>query len=124
MNDIHTPSSDCPYCGASMRPVTMACTACNVEIRGRFRQSLFQFLSEAEQELLERYLLVDFNIKSLEKETGMGYAAIRSRLDRLIASYRTLKNNDDETKRIMERVAQGKLSATEAAERIRRIRHE
>jgi hypothetical protein len=74
----------CPYCQAALRPVAMECPVCSVEIRGRFRQTLFQMLTAEEQDLLEKYLLAGFSIKALAEETGMGYVAIRNRLDRLI----------------------------------------
>ncbi len=104
-----------------MRPVAMECPGCAVEVRGRFRQGLFQMLSDDEQRLLESYLLADFSIKALAQESGMGYAAIRSRLDRLIEHYRGLRNADDEKKRILEQVAANELSAAEAAELIANI---
>ena len=90
-------------------------------MRGRFRESLFQWLSDEEQQLLEQYLLAGFSIKDLAKKTGMGYAAIRTRLDRLIEDYQTLRRNEDSKKRILEKVASGELTAVEAAERIKDI---
>ena len=112
-------STSCPYCGAGMQTAAMACTLCSVEVRGRFRQNLFQFLTDEEQQLLESFLVADFSIKDLAKESGMGYQAIRSRLDRLIDTYRSLKNADGQKKRILERVAQGELTAPEGAALIR-----
>ena len=97
----------------------MACLSCGVEMRGRFRESLFQLLSDEEQQLLEQYLLAGFSIKALAKKTGMGYAAIRTRLDRLIENYHALRRNEDGKKRILEKVASGELTAAEAAEQIK-----
>lgn len=99
----------------------MACPSCGVEVRGRFRESLFQLLPDEEQQFLEQYLLAGFSIKDLAAQSGMGYAAIRTRLDRLIADYQALKEHDETKKRILERVASGELSAAQAAERIRSL---
>lgn len=112
----------CPYCGTAMRVRTMECVSCGIEVQGRFRDSLFQLLTDEEQRFLEQYLLADFSIKELAAQTAMGYAAIRSRLDRLIADYRKLMMNEETQKRILEKVASGELSAGEAAERIRSLR--
>ena len=101
-----------------MRPVAMECPVCGVEVRGRFRQVLFQKLDAEEQQLLEDYLMAGFSIKALASETGMGYAAIRTRLDRLIEHYGRLRKAEGEKKRILEQVASGSLSASEAAELI------
>jgi len=114
-------SNSCPYCEATMRPVAMECPVCRVEVRGRFRQVLFQNLDIEEQQLLEDYLMAGFSIKALAGETGMGYAAIRTRLDRLIEHYGRLRKAEGEKKRILEQVAAGSLSASEAAELIANI---
>lgn len=102
-----------------MRTTAMSCAACNVEIRGRFRESLFQQLSDPEQQFLESFLLADFSIKELANRSGMGYQAIRTRLDRLIETYQGLRSAEDQKKRILERVALGEISATEGAKLIR-----
>ena len=112
-------STTCPYCGGAMHTSAMVCAPCGVEVRGRFRQNLFQYLTDEEQQFLENFLLADFSIKDLAKESGMGYQAIRSRLDRLIDTYRSLKNADGQKKRILERVAQGDITAAEGAALIR-----
>ncbi|MDX9975713.1 MAG: DUF2089 family protein [FCB group bacterium] len=112
---------ECPYCSVPLRAVAMQCTVCGTEIRGRFRQTLFQLLDADEQEFLEKYLLADFSIKALAAEGDMGYAAIRSRLDRLIAHYQQLRSKEDERKLILQKVASGALTAAKAAELIAKI---
>ena len=114
-------SNVCPYCDATMQPAVMRCQVCDLEVRGRFRQTLFQMLDANEQRLLEEYLLAGFSIKALAHKTGMGYAAIRTRLDRLIEHYERLRKGDEEEKRILEQVAEGNLSASEAAALIAKI---
>jgi len=99
----------------------MECPVCAVEIRGRFRQTLFQMLTAEEQDLLEKYLLAGFSIKALAEETGMGYVAIRNRLDRLIERYRDLREGESEKRQILDKVASGEITAGEAAELIARI---
>ena len=113
--------AECPYCGASMRPVVMACDRCDVEIRGRFRQTQFSRLPDEDLEFLEHYLLAGFSIKALAEESGLGYVAIRSRLDRAIASYRSLHSNEEAKRAILERLERGEISPREAAEAIERI---
>jgi len=104
-----------------MRPVALECPVCGVEIRGKFRQTLFQMLQDEEQQLLEQYLLSDFSIKALAEKTGMGYAAIRTRLDRLIEHYQRLLAGEDEKKKVLDRLAGGEISAAQAADLIARI---
>ncbi|MFH0793637.1 MAG: DUF2089 family protein [bacterium] len=112
---------DCPYCGASMRPIAMVCDHCEVEIRGSFRQTQFPRLPAEDQEFLERYLLAGFSIKALAEESGLGYVAIRNRLDRLIAAYRDLHSNEESKRAILERLEKGEISPQAAAEAIERL---
>lgn len=86
--------------------------------------SMFQHLTAEEQQLLEQYLLLDFSIKDLAAQTGMRYAAIRSRLDHLIAHYRSLKSRDADKKQILERVAKGEMTASDAAKLIATLGNE
>ena len=92
-----------------------------MEIRGEFHQGMFQSLGREDLELLEQYLLADFSIKALAERSGMGYTALRSRLDRLIQRYKDLKTNEQEKKRILDLLAEGKIDAAEAAQFIAAI---
>jgi hypothetical protein len=67
-------------------------------------------------EFLERYLLAGFSIKALAEDSGLGYVAIRSRLDRLIGSYRKLQGNEEAKGAILDRLERGELTAAAAAE--------
>jgi len=104
-----------------MRPVAMECPVCGIEIRGRFRQTLFHLLSGEEQQLLEDYLVAGFSIKDLAQQSGMGYVAIRSRLDRLIEHYQALRRGEVEKKKILDRLAAGKITAQEATRLIEKL---
>lgn len=107
---------DCPYCGAVMRPVVMACERCEVEVRGRFRQTQFSRLPPEDLEFLERYLLAEFSIKALAEKSGLGYVAIRSRLDRVLETYRQLHSKEETKRAILDRLETGEITPTEAAE--------
>ncbi|MCK4998716.1 MAG: DUF2089 family protein, partial [Anaerohalosphaera sp.] len=70
---------------------------------------------------LEEYLLCGFSIKSLEKTTPHGYAAIRSRLDKVIDNYKQLKKNDLCKKAILEQLSKGKISVDQAKDQLENI---
>ena len=57
----------------------------------------------------------------LEQASSLGYAAIRSRLDRLIANYKVLKKMDAQKKGVLEQLREGKISVAEAKEKIERL---
>ena len=113
--------ANCPYCSGPTGVTVRACRSCGCEIRAEFRENLFAALSEDECALLEMYLLADFSIKKLSERTGMGYLALRNRLDQLIERYRSLMNMEEETRKVLEQMEKGEITPLEAVKRIRSI---
>jgi hypothetical protein len=99
----------------------MSCTACDVKIEGNFSETFFNRLSPEDQEFLEQYLLAGFSIKTLERSSSLGYAAIRSRLDRLISNYKALTKMDAQKKAILEKLRADEISVAEAKEKLEKL---
>ena len=114
-------SSSCPSCGLSMQTTAMSCAACGVKIEGNFSQTFFNRLSPEDQAFLEQYLLAGFSIKTLEQRSSLGYAAIRSRLDKLIANYEALKKMDAQKKAVLEQLRTEEISVAEAKEKLEKL---
>jgi hypothetical protein len=114
-------SSSCPSCGLPMQTTTMSCAACGVKIEGNFSETFFGKLSDEDQKFLEQYLLAGFSIKTLEQRSPLGYAAIRSKLDRLIANYEALKKMDAQKKAILEQLREDKITVAEAKEKLEKL---
>jgi hypothetical protein len=114
-------STSCPSCGLSMQTIAMSCTACGVKIEGNFSQTFFNGLSPEDQKFLEQYLLAGFSIKTLEQKGPLGYAAIRSRLDRLMANYEALKKMDAQKKAVLEQLRKDEISVAEAKEKLEKL---
>lgn len=104
-----------------MRTAVMVCDRCEVEIRGRFFQTQFSRMPSEDINFLEQYLLAGFSIKALAEESGLGYVAIRNRLDHLIEIYRKLQANEEAKRAILERLAKGEISPAAAAKQIERL---
>lgn len=114
-------STSCPSCGLPMQTAAMSCSACDVKIEGNFGETLFNRLAPEDQKFLEQYLLAGFSIKTLEQSSSLGYAAIRSRLDRLIADYKTLKEMDAQKKAILEQLRTDEITVAEAKEKLEEL---
>ncbi|MBN1508236.1 MAG: DUF2089 family protein [Sedimentisphaerales bacterium] len=99
----------------------MKCVLCDVKVEGSFSQAAFDRLSPEDQEFLERYLLAGFSIKALEQNGPMGYAAIRSRLDRLIASYKALVKMDAQKKAVLEQLRAERITVAEARRKLEKL---
>lgn len=117
-------STLCPCCGLSMRTVAMSCPTCEVKIEGDFGETAFSKLSIEDQRFLEEYLLAGFSIKTLEKNGLLGYAAIRSRLDKLIENYESLVKMDAQKKAILEKLQTGKITVAEAKAKLEMLTRE
>ena len=114
-------STSCPSCDLPMQTAAMSCTACGVKIEGNFSETFFNRLTPEDQKFLEQYLLAGFSIKTLEQSSSLGYAAIRSRLDRLIASYKALAKMDAQKKAILEKLRADEISVAEAKEKLEKL---
>ena len=104
-----------------MQTAAMGCPTCGINIEGNFIQALFDKLTPEDQKFLEQYLLAGFSIKTLEQNTSHGYAAIRSRLDRLIANYKKLTEMDAHKKAILEKLRADEISVTEAKDMLEKL---
>ena len=104
-----------------MQTAAMKCVLCDVKVEGNFSRTAFDQLTSEDQKFLEQYLLASFSIKTLEQNSPMGYAAIRSRLDRLIAHYKTLVKMDAQKKAVLEQLRAEKISVAEAKRKLERL---
>ena len=65
--------------------------------------------------------MAGFSIKTLETNSSLGYAAIRSRLDKLIANYKRLKEMDAQKKGVLEQLRTDQISVAEAKEKLEKL---
>jgi hypothetical protein len=114
-------STSCPSCGLPMQTAAMSCAPCGVKIEGNFSETFFDRLAPEDQKFLERYLLAGFSIKTLEQSSSLGYAAIRSRLDRLIANYKALAKMDAQKKAVLEKLRADEITVAEAKEKLEKL---
>jgi len=114
-------STSCPACGLPMQIAAMFCAACGVKIEGNFSETFFDRLAPEDQKFLEQYLLAGFSIKALEQNSSLGYAAIRTRLDRLIAGYKALTKMDAQRRAVLEQLRADQITVAEAKKKLERL---
>lgn len=76
--------SRCPVCDSELTVTRLKCASCDTVIENNFRLSKFDYLSEEELYFTETFLRCRGNIKEVEKELGISYPTVRSRLDAVI----------------------------------------
>ena len=104
-----------------MQTAAMSCSICEVKIEGNFSETFFNRLAPEDQKFLELYLQAGFSIKTLEQSSSLGYAAIRSRLDRLITNYQKLKDMDAQKKAVLEQLRINEITVAEAKEKLEQL---
>ena len=114
-------TNECPYCELPMQVEAMGCPTCGVKVEGVFVQPMIAQLSPEDQQFLEEYLLAGFSIKTLEENSGMGYVAIRSRLDRVIENYKALRKHDAQKKAILEQLRKGEITVAQARAKLEKL---
>jgi len=81
---VHKQPGQCPVCGGDMVVKELECPACQVTVKGSFETCPFCTLTGEQMELIKIFLKSRGNIKEVERELGISYPTVRSRLDDII----------------------------------------
>ena len=76
--------SRCPVCNCELTVARLKCDSCDTVIENSFRLSKFDYLSDEELYFTETFLRCRGNIKEVEKELGISYPTVRSKLNEVI----------------------------------------
>lgn len=104
-----------------MQISAMSCTACGVKVEGPYQEFALNRLSADDQQFLLEYLLSGFSIKALEENSDLGYAAIRTRLDKLISNTKAVMRSEDQKKAILEKLRSGEITVAEAKRKLEKL---
>jgi len=116
----------CPVCSEALTITQLTCKKCSLKMGGEFENCEFCNLSEENIEFLRSFIRCRGIIKDVEKELGISYPTVRSKLDRLIAvlgyGEAPAKSSDEKRYDVLEAVKEGIVSSHEAVETLRNIR--
>lgn len=74
----------CPICAAQLRVVRLECRSCGTRLEGSFALGRFHSLSPEQLDFLEVFVRARGSFKDVERELGISYPTVRSRLDAVI----------------------------------------
>ncbi len=139
----HDVIATCPVCSAELAVTRLHCHACGTTLEGDFSVGRFGRLTRDQLALLESFLRSRGNLRDMERELGLSYPTVRSRVDGLVRALGlgeapasssaagpaagepsgSDEAGDPATRRreILERLARKEISATDAAEAIRAL---
>ena len=134
----HDVISTCPVCSSELAVTRLHCRSCGTTLEGDFSVGRFGRLSRDQLTLLESFLRSRGNLRDMERELGISYPTVRSRVEALVRAlgFGARGDEDDDTEEttvaasapagasrqeILERLARHEIGAEEAATAIRAL---
>src|SRR3979411_3520561 len=74
----------CPICSDTLSVARLECASCGTRIEGSFALGRFHHLTVDQLEFLETFIKARGNFKDVERELGISYPTVRSRLPTLV----------------------------------------
>jgi hypothetical protein len=133
----HDVISTCPVCSSELAVTRLHCRSCGTTLEGDFSVGRFGRLNRDQLALLESFLRSRGNLREMERELGISYPTVRSRVEALVRALgfgpRSDADDADEAAtvespipprtraEVLEALARHELSAEEAAAAIRSL---
>jgi len=135
----HDVISTCPVCSGELAVTRLHCPACGTTLEGDFSVGRFGRLSREQLALLESFLRSRGNLRDMERELGISYPTVRSRVEALVRAlgFRETDGDGADTdaevavdpapqealtrQEVLERLARHEIGAEDAAVMIRNL---
>ncbi len=131
----HDVISTCPVCSGELAVTRLRCGSCGTTLEGEFSVGRFARLTRDQSTLLESFLRSRGNLRDIERELGISYPTVRTRVEALVRALGFGPRSDDDTpagdedarpapqtrESILERLARRDISAEDAARAIRAL---
>ena len=118
----------CPVCGDKMHVTKLSCHRCETKLEGDFEPCRFCSLTHEQKSFLEVFVKNRGNIKEVERELGISYPTVRSRLENALEAmgYRldTVADREEtasKRKEILDALARGELTSEDAVKMLRAL---
>jgi len=80
----HDVISTCPVCSGELAVTRLHCRSCGTTLEGEFSVGRFGRLTKEQLVLLESFLRSRGNLRDMERELGISYPTVRSRVEALV----------------------------------------
>ena len=127
----HDVIATCPVCAGELAVTRLRCRSCATTLEGDFSVGRFGRLDRDQLTLLESFLRSRGNLREMERELGISYPTVRSRVEALVRSLGFGPRADEEDpiaaepgltrEVILERLARHEITAEDAAQAIRAL---
>ncbi|MGI6357982.1 MAG: DUF2089 domain-containing protein [Bacillota bacterium] len=117
----------CPVCGHKLAVSKLTCHHCDTTIEGDFESCRFCGLNSEQKHFVEVFLRSRGNIKEVERELGISYPTVRSRLDNVLEAmgFRVDEAERAEVasrrRQVLDQVSKGEISAEDAVKLLKAL---
>lgn len=112
--------SKCPKCGSKMIISELNCPDCSTRVSGNFGIHKLMELPDDVLNFMLVFIKNRGNLRDIERELGISYPTIRSRLDMLLTLLGfEVERKKEEVKEILDKLEKGEISAEEAERMIK-----
>ncbi len=113
---------NCPVCNKSLHVSKLHCPHCDITIEGDFEAERLLSLTAEQRSFVFSFLRNRGNIREMEKELGISYPTVRSRLDQVIAALglEPAAPKAPTRKEILEMLSRGELTQEQAMEMMKK----
>ena len=108
--------TNCPYCGGDFVIKEVECQGCKTQIKSNFTVNRFHMFKQEDLYFIEVFLKNEGNIKLMEKDLGISYPTVKSRLKSIIKTlgYKSKPGDSEERVKILGALSEGKIDIKEA----------
>jgi hypothetical protein len=122
----HQVLTRCPVCGDDLHIVRLECPACGSALQGNFTLGRLARLSREQLQFVETFIRCRGKIKDVEEELGISYPTVVARLNEVVQAMGFEVRQEDadlasRRQQILDELASGKLTAADAASRLRAL---
>jgi hypothetical protein len=112
----------CPVCEERLTATRLHCRNCDTSIEGHFELGRMGHLTQEQLSFVETFIRCEGKLSRMEKDMGLSYPTLRSRLTEVIRAMGFEVGpdepdlSDEERHKILDDLASGNLSSEEAME--------
>lgn len=114
--------ANCPICKQELLVKEYHCPTCEVSFKGSFSRNWLEGFSASQLEFIKLFLLVQGNLKELQKRLGISYPTVKSRLGEIISIISREYRPEDDFGDILSDLETGFINVDEAIDMIQRRR--
>ncbi len=111
----HDVISTCPVCASELAVTRLHCRSCGTTLEGDFSVGRFGRLNRDQVAILESFLRARGNLRDMERELGISYPTVRSRVEALVRALGFGPRDGEDAERAVEDAERTAADAERAA---------